>query len=47
MLVGELFTCRAAKPSGETDSIAVSLQRENGWITWRVEDWGLWVLTDP
>ncbi len=47
VLVGELFTCRAAKPSGEADSIAVSLQRENGWIAWRVEDWGLWVLTDP
>jgi hypothetical protein len=46
VLMGELFTCRASKPSGATDSIAVSLQRENGWIAWRVEDWGLWVLTD-
>jgi hypothetical protein len=45
LLVGQTFTCIATKPSGKTDSIAVSLQRENGWITWRVEDWGVWILT--
>lgn len=47
LVVGELFTCRAEKPSGATDSVAVSLQRANGWITWQVEDWGVWVLTAP
>jgi hypothetical protein len=46
LMVGELYTCRATKPNGDSDSIAVSLQRANGWITWQVEDWGLWVLTD-
>ena len=45
VLVGETFTCRALKPAnGQRDSILVSLQRENGWISWRVEDWGLWTL---
>lgn len=45
VLVGETFTCRAVMPSnGQRDSILVGLQRENGWISWRVEDWGLWTL---
>ena len=45
VLIGETFTCRAVKPdNGQRDSILVSLQRENGWISWRVEDWGLWTL---
>lgn len=46
LFIGETFTCRAEKPNGETDSISVSLQRQNGWISWRVEDWGLWVLAN-
>jgi len=45
VLIGDTFTCRAVKPdNGQRDSILVSLQRENGWISWRVEDWGLWTL---
>jgi hypothetical protein len=45
VLIGETFTCRAVKPAnGQRDSILVSLQRQNGWISWRVEDWGLWTL---
>ena len=47
LLIGDTFTCIATKPSGETDSIVVSLQRQNGWIAWQVEDWGNWVLTAP
>lgn len=47
VIVGETFTCQAVKPSGDSDSIVVSLQRENGWIAWRVEDWGVWVLDAP
>lgn len=47
VIIGETFSCVATKPSGATDSIAVSLQRENGWVAWRVEDWGLWVVTAP
>lgn len=44
LLIGETFTCRAEKPTGATDSIVVGLERENGWITWRVKNWGDWVL---
>lgn len=46
LLIDETVTCRASKDDGTTDSILVSLQRENGWIAWRVEDWGSWVLSD-
>lgn len=46
LLVGDAITCRAEKADGTTDSISVSLQRENGWIAWRVEDWGSWVLSN-
>jgi len=46
LLIGESFTCVATKPSGNSDSIAVSLQRTNGWVGWQVDDWGVWVLTD-
>ena len=47
LLIGDSFTCIATKPSGNSDSISVSLQRTNGWIGWQVDDWGVWVLTDP
>jgi hypothetical protein len=40
LFIGQLFTCVRTSPDGTTDSVAVSLQRENGWISWRVEDWG-------
>jgi len=46
LLIGEQFTCIATKPSGDSDSVLVSLQRLNGWISWQVDDWGLWVLTE-
>ena len=44
LIVGDTFTCKASKPNGETDSISIALERQNGWIAWRVEDWGSWVL---
>jgi hypothetical protein len=47
LLIGDTVSCVATKPSGETDSILVSLQRQNGWIGWQVEDWGDWVLVAP
>lgn len=46
VVVGDRFTCLATKPDGTSDSIVVSLQRENGWIAWRVGFWGNWVVTD-
>ena len=47
LLIGDAVTCAATKPSGATDSIVVSLQRQNGWIAWQVDDWGNWVVTAP
>ncbi|MBC7591522.1 MAG: hypothetical protein H7226_10835 [Salinibacterium sp.] len=46
LIIGESFTCVATKPSGATDSISISLERQNGWISWRVQDWGSWILAD-
>ena len=45
VLIGQTFTCIRTSPDGTTDSVSVSLQRENGWISWRVEDWGNAVMT--
>ena len=47
VLIGDTVSCIGTKPSGETDTIVVSLQRQNGWIAWQVDDWGNWVLTAP
>ncbi|MBG6054873.1 hypothetical protein IWX81_001284 [Salinibacterium sp. CAN_S4] len=46
LIVGDTFACIATKPSGETDSVSIALERENGWIAWRVKDWGSWTLAD-
>ncbi|MFC5501282.1 DUF2510 domain-containing protein [Lysinimonas soli] len=35
------FVCQAHKPGGGTYDVTVSLQRSNGWIDWRVDDWGV------
>jgi hypothetical protein len=35
------FVCQAHKPGGATYDVTVSLQRSNGWIAWRVDDWGV------
>lgn len=41
LIIGEVFACTATKvDTGETDSIAVELVRQSGWINWRVVDWG-------
>jgi hypothetical protein len=45
VIIGDSFTCIRTSPNGKTDSIAVSLQRLNGWISWRVDDWGLTVMS--
>jgi Protein of unknown function (DUF2510) len=44
LLIGDIFTCIRTTADGETDSIAVSLERQNGWISWRVIDWGTSVM---
>lgn len=43
-LIGGDFGCTALMDSGRTTTITVSLQRLNGWIDWRVDDWGIWTL---
>jgi len=38
------FVCQAHKPGGATYEVTVSLQRSNGWIAWRVDDWGVFSM---
>ncbi|MES1170585.1 MAG: DUF2510 domain-containing protein, partial [Leifsonia sp.] len=38
------FVCQAHKPGGATYDVTVSLQRSNGWIAWRVDDWGVFSM---
>jgi hypothetical protein len=38
------FICQAHKPGGATYEVTVSLQRSNGWIAWRVDDWGVFSM---
>jgi hypothetical protein len=37
----QAFICQAHKPGGAAYDVTVSLQRSNGWIDWRVDDWGI------
>jgi len=46
MLIGQSFTCVATNDSGAQYNVVVSLQRSNGWIDWRVDDWGVFTLGD-
>jgi hypothetical protein len=41
LLVQQSFTCRATNSDGQTFDVRVSLQRSNGWIDWRVDNWGI------
>jgi hypothetical protein len=42
--LGAQFTCTAVSDSQATYPVTVSLQRLNGWIDWRVDDWGIHTL---
>jgi hypothetical protein len=42
----QAFVCEAHKPGGATYDVTVSLQRSNGWIDWRVDDWGVFSATN-
>lgn len=44
MLVNQSFTCIATNDDGRVFNVVVSLQRANGWIDWRVDDWGIFEL---
>ncbi len=43
-LVGGSFQCAATNADGETFNVTVSLQRANGWIEWRVDNWGIYSI---
>lgn len=45
LIVGQEFSCSATSATGSTYDITVSLQRANGWIDWRVDDWGSYTLS--
>jgi hypothetical protein len=44
LLVQQSFTCAATNTDGDTFNVRVSLQRSNGWIDWRVDDWGIFSM---
>lgn len=42
LLIGQSFKCSATNQEQEFFNVTVSLQRANGWISWRVDDWGIY-----
>ena len=44
LLVQQSFTCVATDEDGDTFDVLVSLQRSNGWIDWRVDNWGVFTM---
>lgn len=44
LLVQQSFTCEATSADGDAFRVRVSLQRSNGWIDWRVDDWGIFTM---
>jgi hypothetical protein len=44
MLVHQSFVCSATNEEGTSVDVLVSLQRANGWIDWRVDNWGIFTM---
>jgi hypothetical protein len=42
LLIGQSFQCSATNQDQAFFNVTVSLQRANGWIEWRVDDWGIY-----
>ncbi|HWM33285.1 MAG TPA: DUF2510 domain-containing protein [Pseudolysinimonas sp.] len=42
LLIGQSMKCSATNQDQEFFNVTVSLQRANGWIEWRVDDWGIY-----
>lgn len=40
LLPGQTFVCQAMTEMGDPVDLTVALERDLGWITWRVTDWG-------
>lgn len=45
LLMGQSFQCSATNENQEFFNVTVSLQRSNGWIDWRVDNWGIYSMT--
>jgi hypothetical protein len=45
LLMGQSFQCSATNENQEFFQVLVSLQRANGWIEWRVDNWGIYSMT--
>jgi hypothetical protein len=45
LLMGQNFQCSATNENQEFFQVLVSLQRANGWIEWRVDNWGIYSMT--
>ncbi|CAN5386036.1 hypothetical protein BH09ACT4_BH09ACT4_24360 [soil metagenome] len=46
LLIGQSMKCSATNEKQEFFNVAVSLQRANGWIEWRVDDWGIYSMAN-
>jgi len=46
LLIGQSFQCSATNENQEFFNVTVSLQRANGWIEWRVDNWGIYSMTN-
>jgi len=45
VLIEQTFECAGVyNDAGDSYDILVSLQRVNGWIAWRVDDWGIYTM---
>lgn len=44
LLIGQSFQCSATNEKQEFFNVTVSLQRANGWIEWRVDNWGIYSM---
>jgi len=44
LLLQQSFTCTATNADGDSFDVLVSLQRSNGWIDWRVDNWGVFAM---
>jgi hypothetical protein len=45
LIVGSEFSCAATSPAGGHYQVTVRLERANGWIDWRVDSWGDYILS--
>ena len=46
LFIGQQMRCEAVNADGTTFFPTVSLQRANGWITWQVDDWGVYSFVE-